>query len=156
MYYYDINIGGDFESGLCLQVAAEVSQVADAAYGENGVSLYDSVVLTEKDHDTVSALLEDGIAQFVRASSDISSYGTHGTGSSAVDAIVVDVPDFDASQADAVTEQISRYLVMLACTAIFNQRRAALVPEYTNRVQAALDNAIELLRKRKTPSRTTT
>lgn len=148
MLYYDIN-----ETELYGLVDAEVSQVADAAYGEDGTPLYDSVVLTSKDEDTVEALLSDGIAQFVRTNADIAHLGTHGEGSSAVDAIVVDVPDFDAAQTDAATEQITRFIVLYTCAAIFQQRRAALVPEYTNHAQAALDNAVAIIRKRTAPTR---
>ena len=149
MMYYDID-----KPALYALVDEEVSQVADAAYGENGASLYDTVVLTEKDADTVDRLIDDGIGQFVRTSSDIASLGPHGTGSSAVDAIVLDVPDFASSQEEAAQAQITRFIVLYVCAAIFQQRRAALVPEYTNRAQAAMDNAVAMLRKRTTPSRT--
>ena len=152
MLYYDID-----KTELYGLVDAEVSQVADAAYGEDGTPLYDSVELTSKDDDIVEALLDDGIAQFVRTSSDIASLGEHtsGTGSSAtsVDAIVLDVPDFNASDTDAAVAQITRFIVLCASAALFQQRRAALVPEYTNRAQAALDNAVAIIRKRTAPTR---
>ena len=148
------------KSTLYALVNAEVSQVADAAYGENGMSLYDTVVLTEKDDDVVDALLEDGIRQLVRTTSDIASRveTTSATepNTTTVDKIAFSVPDFDTTNwGGEATALIDRFIVLYVCAAIFQQRRAALVPEYTNRAQAALDNAVTLLRKRKTPSRTT-
>ena len=62
------------------------------------------------------------------------------------------VPDFDDTMEDAVKRELDRYVAMYVSGNIFQQRRAALVPEYTTRTQAALDNAVTMLKSRKYPS----
>ena len=124
----------------------EVSHVADAAYADDGTSLYDSIVLTSKDDNLVGRFIDDGVRQLARATYDICKYGSG--------KLTFNVPDFDATtQATYVTAAIDRYLAMYATAAILQQRRAGLVPEYTNRVQDAMNGAITLLRKREAPSR---
>lgn len=150
--YYQID-----KDALYALVDAEVSKVADEAYAEDGTSLYDTIVLTLKDRGTIDGFFPDGLYSFARAISDIASYYELGSyiGSTPVvkPTLEVYVPDFDRTQAKAVEAQIDRYLVLYACNALFQQRRSILVPEYTNRVQWAMDNAITLLRKRIAPTR---
>ena len=150
--YYQID-----KDALYALVDAEVSKVADEAYAEDGTSLYDTVVLTLKDRDTIDAFFPDGLHALCRAISDIASYYEIGAYIGSTPAVKptmqVYVPDFDRTQEKAVEAQIDRYLVLYACNALFHQRRTVLVPEYTNRVQWAMDNAITLLRKRITPTR---
>ena len=52
----------------------EVSKVADAAYAEDGTSLYDSIVLTEKDRATMERFMDDAISALVRRAFDICKY----------------------------------------------------------------------------------
>jgi hypothetical protein len=167
--YYRID-----KDALYALVDAEVSRAADEAYAEDGTSLYDTIVLTEKDADMVEGFLADAISAFVKATSDISSYkklqaaeaaknagydiADHfGEGSGAtttVHVLDINVPDMDTAQQYAAMEQINRFVVLYACSALFQQRRSILVPEYSGRAQGALDNAIAVLRKRNAPSRT--
>ena len=150
--YYRID-----KDALYALVDAEVSRAADEAYAEDGTSLYDAIVLTEKDRDTIEEFFKDALGTFVRYASDIASYYEIGAydGSTLVTVpmMKLDVPDFDISQWMAVEALIHRYISLFACNALFQQRRSILVPEYTARVQSAMDSAITLLRKRIAPSR---
>ena len=139
-------------------VFEEVSKVADEAYAEDGTSLYDMVILTEKDRSTVERFLDDGVRHLVRVANDITSYAPLAVTDNGVTTItprlLFFVPDMDATQEDETALQVTRYITLFACAAIFRQRRPSLVEEYTSRVQGALDSAIALLRKRTAPSRT--
>lgn len=70
------------------------------------------------------------------------------------------VPDFDDTMAEmdgdtitggALKTELDRYIVLYACALIFQQRRAALVQEYTARAQSAMDKAVSILKYRKHP-----
>ena len=52
-----------YTSILKERIEEEVSHVADATYGEGGVSLYDSIVLTEKDQNIVSNAISEAAAR---------------------------------------------------------------------------------------------
>ena len=139
-------------------IEEEVSRAADEAYADNGASLYDSVVLTEKDKGLVDGFIDDAINLIVRRAFDICKFSpeteevdgeTQLTGKMR---LFFYVPDFDDTLEDAVKRELDRYVAMYASGNIFQQRRAALVPEYTTRTQAALDNAIVMLKSRKYPS----
>lgn len=141
------------EDGLRGGVEYEVSQVADAAYADDGTSLYDSIVLTEKDAQTVTDLIHEAIRIVIASMQDIASYATQTVSTVTTNKIVFSVPDFDVTQSSVVTLNIDNFIKAHACAGIFRQRRPALVEEYTTRAQVALDNAKSLLRKRQAPSR---
>lgn len=147
------------EETLKGSVEFEVSQVADAAYAEDGTPLYDSVVLTEKDDDTVLSFIDDAIRVVISALQDIAYYATststdetsHVT--TVTNKITFNVPDFDASQGGQVTLNIDSFVKAFVCAGLFRQRRPSLVEEYVSRAQIALDNVKSLLRKRQAPTR---
>lgn len=127
-------------------VNEEVSHVADAAYSDDGTSLYDSIVLTEKDDNLVDRFINDAVRLLARATYDICKFASG--------KLVFDVPDFDATtQATYVADAINRYIAMYVAAGFFQQRRPSVVPEYTNRVQDAMNEAITLLRKREAHTR---
>jgi len=133
------------DSTLYGLVDAEISQVADAAYNEQGESLYDSIVLTDKDEDTVEGFFDDAAGRLARATMDIA---TPATGS-----IDFSVPDMPSSLTTAVTVEITNYLVWFAVAGILQSRRPSEAPQFAERAAAAMDNAIAMLRKRTAPSR---
>ena len=155
--YYIIN-----KSALIEKVKEEVSKVADEAYSEDGVALYDSVVITEKDIDQVNRFIDDAVSLLVRRAFDITKYAplvtttTSGGSSSTTTTTVTPrlqfyVPDFDLSMTDAVADELDKYITLYVSTALFQSRRASVVPEYTSRTQDAMDTAITLLKSRKSP-----
>lgn len=138
-------------------VDEEVSRAADDAYAEDGTPLFDSVVLTDKDRDAVDRHIGDGIRGITAAFEDIASYVPEdSTGQTTVpEKISFSVPDMDSSLEPFVQEELTRYIAMTACAAIFRQRRPALVEEYSNLALSSLEVAGISLRKRTAPTRTT-
>lgn len=135
---------------LATYIDEEVSKVADEAYGENGVSLYDGVVLTEKDADTVSRLIDDAVNGIASRMFDICKFSS-GTNPGDVQLIFY-VPDFDNTMEDAAKSELTHFIVFSACTTLFKSRRAQAVPEYTDRAQAAINKAVTILKSRKSPT----
>lgn len=129
-------------------VDSEVSQAADEAYGDNGVSLYDAVVLTSKDEDMVKGYIDDAIALLLRQLYDLASISSS--------TLTITAPDMPSANEAEIQSEIGRYIVMRAAADVFQTRRAALVPQYTTRAQEALDNIIALARTRNAPARSTT
>lgn len=153
MLYYTID-----KTALLESVEEEVSHAADAAYGENGASLYDSVVITEKDRDNVLRFIDDAVSLLVRRAFDICKYSPESYQDeygefqlSGRMRLALYVPDFDETMWDATETEISRYIVLYAAGALFQGRKADLVPEYTRRAQEAQDKAVILLKSRKYP-----
>lgn len=143
---------------LLESVEEEVSHVADAAYGEDGSSLYDSIVITEKDRPAVLRFLDDAASEFVKRAFDICKYSfetaTDDNGEVQLTGRVrlrLNVPDFDDTMWETAEAEISRYFVMFAAGAYLQQRKAELVPEYTRRIQEAMNKAVILLKSRKYP-----
>jgi hypothetical protein len=119
--------------------------VADEAYADGGTSLYDAVVLTSKDRATVDRYIDDGVASLMHALPDMATLS--GT------TLTITAPDIVSDNATQATNRISRYLALYAITEILQSRRAALVPRYAERVAAALDDVIALVRTRTAPTR---
>ena len=122
------------------KIAEVVSLVADAAYSETG-SLYDSIVLTEKDDSLVSRFIDEAVNGLAGRLFDICKKGTG--------KLVFYVPDFDSTMEGSAKDEISNYIVYSVCVAIFKSRRAEVVPEYEGLALGALNKAISLLKSRK-------
>ncbi len=125
-------------------IKEEVSHVADEAYSEDGTPLYDSVMVTSRDKSKLEGFIDDAIRLFVRKEFDICKYNN-------IDRLEFHVPDFDDTMTAAVNSELNRYIVMYACTSLFQQRRVAVVQEYSVRAQSAMDKAVSLLKSRKHP-----
>ncbi len=147
------------KDSLYALVDEEVSKVANDAYSDTGESLYDSIVLTQKDRSTVERFMDDAANQLAKRAFDICKYRPEmqtpqgGDTPVATGRMKLDfyVPDFDSTMQDAVTTEIGRYIVLYVCASLFQQRRASLVEEYSARAQAAADKAVSLLKSRKDP-----
>ena len=131
-------------NSLWIRISAEMAHLADEAYSEDGASLYDQVVLTEKDKELVNVAIDDAIHAFVARTNDIASYYTS-------DVIQFDVPDFDSSFEQVVRNEINRFVVCYSVSALCQQRRPAAVQPYADMAKAAADKAVILLKSRKTP-----
>lgn len=62
------------KKGLYDRIYEQVSFVADDAYVEGGQSLYDEVILTEKDKPKVYRCIDDAVSSFVQRAFDICKY----------------------------------------------------------------------------------
>lgn len=128
-------------SALWDLIDEEVSRVADKAYGEDGASLYDSVVLTSRDKNLVNGFIDDAVSAIALRAFDICRCSDS--------KLEFFVPDFDASMETVVKREIDRFISMYACSSVLRQRDASVENEYTERMQAALDKAVQLLKSRK-------
>lgn len=153
IYYID-------KAALYDLIDAEVSRVADAAYAGDGTSLYDSVVLTEKDRDMVDDLIDDAVSAFMVRTWDISTfyretdtddYGeTVLTGRVGIRFLVSDFPE---ALEDITADEISRYIALFSAAGIFRERQASSVPKYDGMAKDAMDKAVTLLSTRVDPVR---
>lgn len=126
----------------------EVSKVADEAYSDNGVSLYDSVVLTEKDSGMVYRLIDEAVDGLASRLYDVCKFSTDTHGNSQ---LVFYLPDFDDTMENAARSEITHFIVYSVCTEIFKSRRAQSVPDYEARAAASIGKAVSLLKSRKSP-----
>lgn len=129
----------------------QVSHVADEAYGDNGMSLYDSIILTEKDDENVTTFIDEAVRAFVARMYDVSHMKKDGSDN---DVIEMYLPDFDTSVQDAALGEITHYIVFSVCAAFFQSRRPQAVELYSLRAKAAMDRAVSLLKSRKHPTAT--
>lgn len=131
------------------KISDEISRVADKAYDDEGNSLYDGIVVTSSDKETLTAMISDSINSFVRRVSDIVS----GMENSAAEiGISLDVPDFDTSNfGGAVSDEFERHIVLNVCAAWLQERYSERSEEYVARGQVAADKTVALLKTRKKP-----
>lgn len=148
MFYYTID-----KADLGSRIDEEVSNVADEAYSDNGASLYDSIILTEKDSEEVDRFIDTAVSSFVTRAFDICKYyyQTESSSLQTNEKLEFYVPDLDETMEPAIIEEISKYITLFVCTCVFQTRRPSVVPQYTERTQAAMNRAIALLKSRKSP-----
>lgn len=130
-------------SSLLSRVEEEMSHIADASYAETGQSLYDTIVITEKDRDGVRRLLADAVDSFISRVFDICSYSQ--------DTLRFTVPDYDYSMSAPTWRQIEDFIVYYAVTTLCRSRKAERAEEFASRAQEALTKAVTLLKSRKHP-----
>ena len=147
MFYYTVDYTALFGT-----IDEEVSRVADAAYSEQGVPLYDEIVITRRDFDTVMSMMNNALSAIVNRCKDICRYSPTSVGSAETMRLAFYVPDFDeANNGDAVRDELSRFITNSSVEQYLTQRHPASVPEYDQRAQAALTKAVSLLKTRKAP-----
>ena len=139
---------------------AEVSEVADLAYADDGTSLYDIVAITSKDTDNISRLTDDAASALVSVMHDMcvdqpevepdDQDEPQETGRMQ---LLFTAPDMDPTQERMAIDEITRYFALYISVALFRERRPAVLPEYEERLKTAADNVIVRLRTRKKPSR---
>lgn len=128
-----------------------VSRVADQAYMEDGTSLYDAIVLTEKDDGVVDGFIEDAVSAFVARNHDICKIWSANS-SAGTKSILFHVPDFDTTLTGAAKDTITNYIVYYVCLELFRSRAPQVVQEYDARALTALNKSIHLLKSRKSPT----
>ena len=148
MLYYIIN-----RANLRDRIDEEVSHVANEAYSDSGMSLYDSIILTEKDDEMVGRYIDDALNTFVNLVFDICKYFyvTDNNENQPVEQLQFYVPDFDETMEDAMKEEVTKFIVLFVCVSLFQTRRPMVVPQFNDRMQAALTKAVTLLKSRKSP-----
>ena len=138
-------------SNLFPLIDEEVSRVASETYADDGTPLYDNIIITANDKDTITRLEDDAINALVKRTYDICTLLPETETDNAE--LVFYVPGFDTSMEDATSREITRYIVLNTCAAWFQSRCTGRVEEYTARGQVAQDKAVTLLKSIKAPSR---
>lgn len=131
------------KDALLARVEEEVSHIADASYADTGQSLYDTIVITEKDRAWVSRLIQSAIRTLTVRVFQLCTRVD--------DRLVFFVPDFDETMTDAVTDELTNFFVYQTVAVICQSRKAERAQEYANRAQEAIDKAAILLHSRKHP-----
>ena len=119
----------------------EISRVADTAYTDAGVSMYDEVIPTSRDDDEVTRLEDDAARSLANRMSDACmAMITDGT------EIQLDfnLPAY-VGIADAASE-ITRYIVLSVCAGWFRAKLATRMKEYADRAQVAMAKAVQILK----------
>lgn len=131
------------KDALLARVEEEVSHIADASYADTGQSLYDTIVITEKDRAWVSRLIQSAIRTLTVRVFQLCTRVD--------DRLLFFVPDFDETMTDAVTDELTNFFVYQPVAVICQSRKAERAQEYANRAQEAIDKAAILLHSRKHP-----
>lgn len=125
------------------QVDREVSRVAASAFGEDGSSLYDAIVLTSRDKDTIYEMIDDAASALLTRLSDIATY--------CAGVFQFFVTDERSHNTMVIGNAIDRFIVMNICSAWMQQRYSPKADEYGARSSDALEKADRLLREKHPP-----
>lgn len=123
-------------------VKQEVSRVAASAYADDGTSLYDAIIITSRDADTIAGLIDDAETAVVVRMSDIASIQS--------DQFSFNVPDKRTHDIKTIGAVIDRFIEMNVCSAWMIQKYKLKAEEYGARSTDAL-NKIERLLYEKLP-----
>ena len=123
-------------------IEKEVSRVAASAFAEDGTPLYDGIVITSRDTDTIKEMIEDAATAMLTRFSDIATYSSC--------LFEFDIPEERTHDIMAIGKVIERFIVMNVVSAWMIQKHTAKAEEYGARATDAL-NKIEKLLYEKLP-----
>lgn len=138
MYTYP-NDTGTLNEGIDERIA----RAADVAYAEDGSSLYDQIINTSRDRDTIDDMILRSRDAIVARFYDIASVDGN--------SFDLNIPDFPVDSEGHLEETINTFIINDVCRRWFEQKRPAIVPEYTALAQSAMDRLAALVRTRKDP-----
>ena len=133
--------------GITALVHEEASRVAGMAYSDDGASLYDSIAIRSRDADTVSRMIRDAVDAIVARAADICTYIP------SPQSLSLFAPDMDSSKEPVVTAELTRAISLSAVAAWLKDRKPDRAAEYADRANAALNEAVVILKTRKLPVR---
>lgn len=123
-------------------IEKEVSRVAASAFAEDGTPLYDGIVITSRDVDTIKEMIEDAATAMLTRFSDIATYSSG--------LFEFDIPEERTHDIMTIGKVIERFIVMNVVSAWMIQKHTAKAEEYGARATDAL-NKIEKLLYEKLP-----
>ena len=123
-------------------IEKEVSRVAASAFAEDGTPLYDTIVITSRDADTIKEMIEDAATAMLTRFSDIATYSSG--------LFEFDIPEERTHDIMTIGKVIERFIVMNVVSAWMIQKHTAKAEEYGARATDAL-NKIEKLLYEKLP-----
>ena len=128
-------------------VREEVSRVAASAYDGEGQSLYDAIMVYERDESTLQRLFDDALSQLTDRSRDILNQYTRTSDTERV--LEYYLPDFSDGLMDMVEADIQRYFVQHITAQWLIEKQYKRAEEYVAHANAVLDETIEHLKIRK-------
>lgn len=141
---------------LIKSIDEEISRVADKAFGDQGLPLYDLIHITSSDHDALRRYIDDAVGKFVSRERDICKYSPlieideHDNEISHV-RLDINVPDIEEDNIPLAERELARYLVFYATASHLGPLKADRAQEYVTLQQAAMDKAVQYLKTRKNP-----
>lgn len=123
-------------------IEREVSRVAASAFAEDGTPLYDGIVITSRDADTIKEKIEDAATAMLTRFSDITTYSSG--------LFEFDIPEERTHDIMTIGKVIERFIVMNVVSAWMIQKHTAKAEEFGVRATDAL-NKIEKLLYEKLP-----
>lgn len=131
-------------------VKEEVSRVADLAYTEQGVSLYDAIAIFDRDAATINRMISDAVSVVYERFRDFMI-----SPSSTTNTVVFNfyLPDMETSQEAVAKSELTRFLSLQVAALWFQERHTSEFEKYVTRANSALDKAERSLFTRKRVSR---
>ena len=127
-------------------ITEEVSRIAAAARSDDGASMYDSVAIHSRDDGAVSRMIRDAIDSIVKRTLDIctvipSPYS-----------LSLYAPDMDSTKESMVRDELTRAITLRACSIWLSEKLPSHSEDYSTRADAALQNAVHMLKTRTQPT----
>lgn len=131
-------------------VKEEVSRIADLAYAENGISLYDAIAIFDRDEDTIKRMIADASSVIAARFRD---YLTTSSAQSNTESFNFYLPDIDPTQVAIAKTDLTRFLSLHVVSLWLQERYVSEYEKYSNRATLALDMAERALLTRKRVTR---
>lgn len=125
-----------------------VSQHAYRQYGEDGTPLYDNLIVPSNERHIVKAFIDAGVTALLRRLGDVAYIDPENSS-----VIVFNVPDFNETFSAAVRSALGQYLANYACACWMDRVAKDSAQLFLDITASAIDNAVKLLKTRKTPKR---
>ena len=121
--------------------------MAASAYDGEGQSLYDAIMVYERDESTLERLFDDALSHLTERSRDILNQYTKT--SDTVRVLEYYLPDFSDGLMDMVEADVKRYMVQHITAQWLIEKQYKRAEEYVAHANAVLDETIEHLKIRK-------
>lgn len=128
-------------------VKEEVSRVADFAYTDDNVALYDAIAIFDRDDATVKRMISDASSVVYERFRDYIIAPT--TSQSGTEVFNFYLPDMEESQKSVASAELTRFLTFQIVSLWFNERYKSEYDNYLERSTAALGKAEMALFTRK-------
>lgn len=124
-------------------IEKEVSRVAASAFAEDGTPLYDAIVITSRDTDTIYEMIDDAATAMLTRLSDIATYSSG--------LFEFDIPEERTHDIMTIGKVVDRFIVMNVCSAWMIQKHTAKAEEYGARSTDAITKVERLLYEKLPP-----
>lgn len=124
-------------------IEKEVSRIAASAFAEDGTPLYDAIVITSRDADTIHEMMDDAATAMLTRLSDIATYSSG--------LFEFDIPEERTHDIMTIGKVIDRFIVMNVCSAWMIQKHTAKAEEYGARSTDAITKVERLLHEKLPP-----